>query len=122
MSAQKPPLDPETLRRVNRLLEAALALPVDARAAWLESLPPEDAALTPLLGALLERAAIDTDTFMQRPLGITFEDLGALGIATDQPGDARRPVPAGPPPRRGRHGDRLARRTRRLRRCSAGSR
>ena len=87
MSAQKPPLDPETLRHVNRLLEVALALPVEARAAWLKNLPPEDAALTPLLGALLERAAIDTDTFMQRPLGVTFEDLGALGIPTDQPGD-----------------------------------
>ena len=68
----QPRLLPDTahLRRVNALLEQALALPEPEREAWLQALAPEHRALAPLLRALLLRAEVETDTFMRKPVGL----------------------------------------------------
>lgn len=80
------PADPERLRRVNALLEVALALPLGERDAWLAALPADDHEVVPALRALLARAAVETDTFMRRPLALGLDDLGALG-EPEQAGD-----------------------------------
>lgn len=72
------PPDPDQLRRVNALLEAALALPAGQREAWLEALPPHDQDLQPLLRRLLARAGQDADTFMRRAPGLELAGLAAL--------------------------------------------
>ena len=59
--------DPAHWRRINALLAEALALPDDARAAWLGRLEPADAPLVPQLRTLLARATVETDAFMNRP-------------------------------------------------------
>ena len=61
--------DPERLGRINALLEAALALPADERHGWLRTLPPEQQSFVPLLGAMLDRASVETDTFMLASCG-----------------------------------------------------
>jgi hypothetical protein len=67
--------DPERLRRVNALLETALALPVEERDAWLAALPPEQQEIVPTLRTMLERAAVETDTFMHKPLALGLDEL-----------------------------------------------
>lgn len=62
--------DAERLKRINTLLEEALALPEAAREAWLAGLPARHDDLRPMLHALLARAAVETDTFLQQPLRI----------------------------------------------------
>ena len=47
----------ESWQHVSRLLDEALELPADRRAAWLHALPSEHASIRPALQALLERAA-----------------------------------------------------------------
>ena len=59
--------DTARLQQMNMLLRAALALPPQEREDWLLGLPPEYAALVPLLRALLRRASAQNDAFMQRP-------------------------------------------------------
>jgi serine/threonine-protein kinase len=77
--------NPDDLRRINALLEQALALPVDARDPWLGTLPPEHQAFVPLLSSLLARAAVETDAFLQQPISATFD--APAEAADDQPGD-----------------------------------
>ncbi|WP_127995862.1 serine/threonine-protein kinase [Piscinibacter defluvii] len=79
--------DAERLKRVNRLLDEALALAPAERVAWLERLPAEQADLRPLLGALLSRAGVETDTFLQRPLRLDLPALDAAEADEDRPGD-----------------------------------
>ncbi|HNW64225.1 MAG TPA: serine/threonine-protein kinase [Piscinibacter sp.] len=87
MNATAPP-DPELLRRVNALLEAALALPTDERDEWLKTLPPEQRDLLPMLRRLLARAAsAESDTFMRQPLAVGAVDLAEPEGIEDQPGD-----------------------------------
>jgi eukaryotic-like serine/threonine-protein kinase len=86
MAAITPP-DAERLKRVNALLEVALALPQDERAAWLKTLPPEHRPFVPMLTAMLSRASVETDTFLQRPLGVTLDDLDSLQHRPDAPED-----------------------------------
>lgn len=50
-------LDPATWSRLSPLLDAALALPPERRASWLEQLPPEHADLHDRLARLLDPAA-----------------------------------------------------------------
>ncbi len=85
------PADPERLRRVNALLEAALALPPDERAAWLGALPQADRPLVATLRALLERAAADDDSFMHRPpvLDLDALDAGEIDAVGDRIGPYR---------------------------------
>jgi hypothetical protein len=66
----RPLPDTAHLRRVNTLLEQALALSESEREAWLQGLAPEHRALAPLLRALLMRAEVETDTFMRKPVGL----------------------------------------------------
>lgn len=88
--------DPEQLRRVNALLEAALALPAERRDGWLRALPPQDQDLEPLLRRLLERASQASDGFMRRAPGLDFAGLAGLDgfgdssdtdAVADAPGD-----------------------------------
>ena len=74
MSQQRLP-DTARLQQINTLLEAGLALPEDERDAWLRALPVEHAALAPLLRTLLQRAAVETDDFMRRPIGVLADDV-----------------------------------------------
>jgi eukaryotic-like serine/threonine-protein kinase len=83
----RPATDAQRLRDINRLLEAALALPASARAAWLKTLPPQQQPLVPVLAALLARADADSDTFMRQPLALTDGDLLGAELRLDQSGD-----------------------------------
>jgi eukaryotic-like serine/threonine-protein kinase len=78
------PSDTQRLRHLNALLESALSLPPEQRADWLAQLPPQHRALEPDLRAMLERARVETDSFMRRG-AFTALDSG-LG-STDEAGD-----------------------------------
>ena len=80
-------VDPERLSRINALLEAALALPENERDQWLRTLPPEQQPFVPLLGALLARASIETDDFMQQPVALSADAVLDHDVAADQAGD-----------------------------------
>jgi eukaryotic-like serine/threonine-protein kinase len=79
--------DPERLRSVNALLEVGLALPEGERSAWLKALPPDQQVFVPLVAGLLARASVETDNFMQQPVGIGFGKLHELEASADQSGD-----------------------------------
>ena len=79
--------DPDRLRRLNALLEVALALPEAERAAWLHALPPEHQPFAAVLGAMLARASVETDTFLRDPVHVVFDDLAQMDVPPDQPGD-----------------------------------
>jgi tetratricopeptide (TPR) repeat protein len=81
-----PPLDAQRLRRINALLETALALPLDARESWLAGLPPEHQPLAPTLRALLARAAAGADTFLHGPLALGLDAFDAAD-EVEQAGD-----------------------------------
>ena len=68
MSDARPAPDTDRLRRVNALLEAALALPEAERDAWLATLPAAQQDLVPTLRAMLARAGVETDHFLNRPI------------------------------------------------------
>ena len=53
MSSNAPALTVDDWNRLNRLLERGLALAVDERALWLQSLPPESAHLQAVVAQLL---------------------------------------------------------------------
>jgi serine/threonine-protein kinase len=80
-------VDSDRLRRINALLETALALPADERDRWLRTLPPEQQSFVPLLGAMLARAAVETDNFMQRPVAVTADAVLGHDAPVDQAGD-----------------------------------
>ncbi|MCA0243957.1 MAG: protein kinase [Proteobacteria bacterium] len=69
------------LQRLNDLLEAGLAIAPDERAAWLDGLREPDAEVLLRLRALLQRADVETDAFLQGGLD------GLLPPATDALGD-----------------------------------
>jgi eukaryotic-like serine/threonine-protein kinase len=81
------PSDPDHLRNVNALLEVALALEADERDAWLQTLPPAQQPFVPLLTSLLARASVETDRFMQSPIGLALEGLGDFADEQDRAGD-----------------------------------
>jgi hypothetical protein len=64
--------DTHQLQQMNTLLQAALELPEAQREAWLQALPEEQRALAPLLRAMLQRAAVETDDFMRQPVGLRW--------------------------------------------------
>jgi len=73
-----PPIsDPQRLRRLNALLEEALALPAAERAPWLAGRAEDERTLVPELGRLLARAAVETDTFMRQPAAAALDALAA---------------------------------------------
>jgi tetratricopeptide (TPR) repeat protein len=74
-------------RRVNSLLQEALALPQEQHDAWLAQLSGEDSEVLPLLKTLLARHAIETDAFMSRPVTAYLPKVADGNAADDQPGD-----------------------------------
>jgi eukaryotic-like serine/threonine-protein kinase len=78
--------DTERLRRINALLQTALALPPERRLAWLHDLPEAHAPLKGVLGAMLARGAVETDNFLRAPLPLEDEALLELMPTSDQAG------------------------------------
>ena len=87
MITSPPGIDTDRLKRINTLLATALALPADERADWLRGLPAAQRPLVPILGALLARSVVETDTFLRHPIGLTLDDLEPLDMPPDAPGD-----------------------------------
>ncbi len=75
--------DAAELRQLSALLETALALSPAERSAWLRSLPLHQQRLVPMLASMLDRAAIETDSFMRSGAHARLE-----AVADDAPGDA----------------------------------
>src|SRR5579859_7581704 len=73
-------------RRVNSLLQEALALPQEQHDAWLAGLTSEEAGVLPLLRALLARHAVETDAFMSRPATTRLSTAADAASADDEPG------------------------------------
>jgi serine/threonine protein kinase len=75
-------LDADTWAQLNHLLDAALELPRDARATWLETLGPEVQSLVPQLRDLLSRAAaVETADFLRTLPSVVGVDPGRVGSA-----------------------------------------
>src|SRR5688572_33186387 len=87
MAARAP--DTQHLQQLNTLLEVGLALPDGEREAWLRALPDAQHALVPLLRAMLRRAAVETDAFMQAPAALALNDDEATDAAGDTIGPYR---------------------------------
>jgi serine/threonine-protein kinase len=69
------PCEPDQWPTFSRLLYAALDLPLDERAAWLDSLAPELAYFRPGLAKVLECAELpDAAQFLNRPIIAAAED------------------------------------------------
>ena len=83
--SRSPQADPEHLKRINALLEVALALPLEQRDPWLRTLPPEQQDVVPALRELLSRAAGETDAFMREP-ALAADGLDAFDDASDEAG------------------------------------
>jgi eukaryotic-like serine/threonine-protein kinase len=77
----------DRLRRINALLQTALALPPERRADWLHQLTAEHAPLKGVLGALLARGAVETDTFLSAPLALSDAELLGPGPELDLAGN-----------------------------------
>ena len=73
-------------RRINALLEEALALPQDAHDAWLARLSGQQADVLPTLRALLARHAVETDAFMSRPVAAMWRNAIDAIAVDDEPG------------------------------------
>lgn len=83
----KPQLDPDQLQQLYALLDEGLSLPETERESWLRSLPRDQQPLVPRLSAMLAHAALETDTFLRRPLDVSAFAFSAAGARDDQPGD-----------------------------------
>src|SRR5580704_6614332 len=73
-------------RRINALLEEALALPRDARDAWLARLSGQQTDVWPMLRAVLARHAVETDAFMSRPVAAVWRNAVDATAVDDEPG------------------------------------
>jgi serine/threonine protein kinase/tetratricopeptide (TPR) repeat protein len=60
--------DPPRWRRINALLQEALTLPQDQHDGWLDQLAGQQSDVLPMLRVLLARHAVETDSFMSRPV------------------------------------------------------
>jgi serine/threonine-protein kinase len=80
-------LEPAEWRRLNALLQRALELEAADREAWLDSLPPQDAGLRPLIRTLLDSAieepAIDEKLLAALPIAAA----ALAGMRQERPGD-----------------------------------
>jgi eukaryotic-like serine/threonine-protein kinase len=79
---QSSPIDAAQLKQLNALLETALALPAAERSVWLRALPFEQQRLVPMLVSMLDRATVETDSFMRTGAHARLE-----AVADDAPGD-----------------------------------
>ena len=80
-------IDTEYWKRIDALLEQALALPREERQRWLDTLDPAHEASKPLLAELLARADVETGAFMGRPVAAQTLDAAAETFQGDKPGD-----------------------------------
>jgi serine/threonine-protein kinase len=71
-------------RRINALLQEALALPREQHEPWLKRVASEHTDVLPQLRALLAREGAETDDFMARPVAAEW----AHAIGTDAPAEA----------------------------------
>jgi eukaryotic-like serine/threonine-protein kinase len=78
---------PDHLRQLNALLEQALALPLEQRPAWLAARPAVELDFVPELARLLDRAAVETDTFMRHPVAAALDVLAEADARPDETGD-----------------------------------
>src|SRR5436190_17154778 len=80
-------IDTAYWRRIDELLARALALPAAEREAWLAGLAPDDARHRDVLTAMLDRASIETDTFMGSPVGASTLQAASENLHVDRPDD-----------------------------------
>jgi hypothetical protein len=81
------PCEPDQWPTFSRLLYAALDLPLDRRAAWLDSLAPDLACFRSGLAKVLECAELpDAGQFLTRPI------IAAVEIRTSHPASASAPT------------------------------
>lgn len=80
---------------LNRLLDAALDLPVAERTVWLASLPAEHEVMKPhLVTLLVEAERLETSTFLKFLPGAELVDRARAAAARADPG-----TPDPPPPK-----------------------
>jgi len=82
-----PQIDTAYWKRIDALLEEALALPREERMRWLDTLDPQHLASRPLLEQMLARAQVESDTFMGQPVAAATLDAAAEEVHGDAPGD-----------------------------------
>src|SRR5205085_6687637 len=74
-------------KRLDALLAEALALSPEERAAWLDRLAAEDAALRPKITEMLARSGANSEAFMGRPVDANTLEQAAETLVADKPGD-----------------------------------
>ena len=104
-------LSVEDWNRLNRLLEAGLALDAANRSGWLETLPPESAHLHPLLEKLLAESQVTgfADDRTPPTSVVRMASDAITAMRTRAAGRPHRSLAAGTPARRRRHGVSVAR-------------
>jgi tetratricopeptide (TPR) repeat protein len=80
-------IDTAYWKRIDALLEIALALPRAERQRWLDSLDPGTQIHKQVLVEMLARTDAETDPFMDRPVGLATLEAAADVLQEDQPGD-----------------------------------
>ena len=80
-------IDTEYWKRLDALLEEALALPEAERAAWIERLAPENQPFRERLTQMLSRSGEDTGAFMERPVGAGTLEHAAETLVADRSGE-----------------------------------
>jgi serine/threonine-protein kinase len=73
-------------RRINALLEEALALPREQHEVWLVGVAAQQEDVLPVLRALLARHAVETDAFMSRPVTSLWPNGTDGSAVDDEPG------------------------------------
>jgi eukaryotic-like serine/threonine-protein kinase len=73
-------------RRINALLQEALALPQDQHEEWLAQQAGQQSDVLPTLRALLSRHAVETDDFMSRPVSSLWPKESDASALDDAPG------------------------------------
>jgi serine/threonine-protein kinase len=79
-------IDTEFWKRLDALLEEALSLPTEERAAWLERLGP-DHPMRERLADMLSRTGDESSAFMGRPVGAGTLGEAAETLVSDKAGD-----------------------------------
>ncbi|HEY7923491.1 MAG TPA: serine/threonine-protein kinase, partial [Vicinamibacteria bacterium] len=79
-------IDTEFWKRLDALLEEALSLPTEERAAWLERLGP-DHPMRERLADMLSRTGDESSAFMGRPVGAVTLGEAAETLVSDKAGD-----------------------------------
>lgn len=73
-------------QRINALLQQALDLPPDQHERWLEQIAGQQTDVVPILRAMLTKHAVETDTFMNRPVAALWAQAVEATAVGDEPG------------------------------------